>query len=130
MIKPSKIAVLIVDNDPNIRELIQLFLQMKNENISCAIASDPQQAVLKMSNQVFDIFLIDNIVAGRSGLDFALSLKKSIKYSKTPIILMSSALDQNDVMKAISGGIKDILIKPFSLRQFSDKIGVYLKKLN
>lgn len=92
------------------------------------MAEDSQQAVLKMSNQEFDIVLIDNQMPGRSGIDYALSLKKSIKFSRIPIILMSGALQQEDVLKAIEGGLKDILVKPFSLKQLSDKINACLKK--
>lgn len=122
MSKGSKINILIIDDDPKVRELLQVFFNLKSEEYICAIASDTQQAVLKMSNQVFDIFVIDNVMPGRNGIDFALTLRKSIKYSRTPIILMSGSLLQADVLKAIEGGVKDILVKPFSLTQLGDKI--------
>lgn len=128
MNKPPKISILVVDDDPKVRELIQIFFSLKSEEISCVMAIDAQQAVLKMSNQDFDIILIDNIMPGRTGIDYALSLRKSIKYARTPIILMSGALQQEDVLKAIEGGLKDILVKPFSLKQLSEKIAHVLKK--
>lgn len=128
MIKPPKISILVVDDDSKVRELIQAFFSMKSEEIICVMAADTQQAVLKMSNQEFDIVLIDNMMPGRTGIDYALSLRKSIKYARTPIILMSGALQQDDVLRAIEGGLKDILVKPFSLKQLSDKIAHCLKK--
>lgn len=128
MIKPPKIYILVVDDDSKVRELIQAFFSMKSEEIICVMAADTQQAVLKMSNQDFDIVLIDNMMPGRTGIDYALSLRKSIKYARTPIILMSGALQQDDVLRAIEGGIKDILVKPFSLKQLNDKIAHCLKK--
>lgn len=128
MIKPPKISILVVDDDSKVRELIQAFFSMKSEEIICVMAADTQQAVLKMSNQEFDIILIDNMMPGRTGIDYALSLRKSIKYARTPIILMSGALQQDDVLRAIEGGLKDILVKPFSLKQLSDKIAHCLKK--
>lgn len=128
MIKPPKISILVVDDDPKVRELIQVFFSMKSEEVFCVMASDTQQAVLKMSNQDFDLVLIDNVMPGRTGIDYALSLRKSIKHARTPIILMSGALQQDDVLRAIEGGIKDILVKPFSLKQLNDKISSCLKK--
>lgn len=128
MVKPPKIIILVVDDDPKVREMIQLFFSMKSEEVTCVMASDTQQAILKMSNQEFDIILIDNQMPGRSGLDYALTLKRSIKYGRTPLILMSGALLQDDVIRAMEGGIKDILVKPFSLKQLYEKIGVCLKK--
>lgn len=128
MIKPPKVSILVVDDDSKVRELIQAFFSMKSEEIICVMAADTQQAVLKMSNQEFDIILIDNMMPGRTGIDYALSLRKSIKYARTPIILMSGALQQDDVLRAIEGGLKDILVKPFSLKQLSEKIALCLKK--
>ncbi|RPJ74327.1 MAG: response regulator [Alphaproteobacteria bacterium] len=129
MNKAPKINILVIDDDPKVRELLQVFFNLKSEEFICAIAADTQQAVLKMSNQEFDIFIIDNIMPGRTGIDFALSLRKSIKYSRTPIILMSGSLQQVDVLKAMEGGIKDILVKPFSLTQLGDKITSCLERI-
>ncbi|MGZ3787760.1 MAG: response regulator [Bacteriovorax sp.] len=124
----KKIVILIVDDDPKVRELIQAFFSMKNDLVSCVMASDAQQAVLKMSNQEFDLVLVDNIMPGRTGMDFAVSLRKSIKYARIPIILMSGSFQQEDVVKAIDAGLKDILVKPFSLKQLNEKIAHVLKK--
>lgn len=126
----SKFTILVVDDDAKVRELIQAFFSMKSEEVTCVMATDTQQAVLKMSNQDFDIILIDNVMPGRTGIDYALTLKKSIKYGKTPIILMSGALSQDDVLRAIEGGLKDILVKPFSLKQLHEKIANCLKKIH
>jgi len=41
---------------------------------------------------------------------------------------MSGALQQDDVLKAIDAGIKDILVKPFSLKQLNEKVQRVLKK--
>lgn len=128
MTSKRKIIILVIDDDLKIRELIQAFFSLKSDEISCVLAIDVQQAILKMSNQDFDIVLIDNQMPGRTGLDYAAFLKKSIKYARLPIILMSGALEQEDVLKAIDGGLKDILVKPFTLRQLSDKIDYVLSK--
>lgn len=122
MTKSPKLTILVIDDDPKVRELIQAFFNMKNGEIVCVMAGDTQQAVLKMSNQEFDLILIDNIMPGRKGIDYALSLKKSFKYANTPIILMSGAFLKSDVLTAIEAGLRDILVKPFSLLQLSDKI--------
>lgn len=130
MSKDSKFAILVVDDDPKVRELIQNFFIMRSEEIICVMAEDAQQALLKLSNQEFDIVLIDNILGDRSGIDFGLSLRKSLKYASIPIIVMSGALKQNDVLRAMEGGLKDILVKPFSLKQLSDKINFCLRRGN
>lgn len=123
----KKIVILVVDDDLKVRELIQAFFNMKSDEVTCVMASDTQQAILKLSNQEFDVILIDNVMPGKHGIDFAVTLRNSIKYARTPIILMSGALQQDDVLKAIDGGLKDILVKPFSLKQLNDKISQCLR---
>lgn len=118
----KKLTILVVDDDPKVRELIQAYFSMKSEEINCVMAVDTQQAIMKLSNQDFDLVLVDNVMPGKHGIDFAVSLRKSLKYGKLPIILMSGALQQDDVLKAIDGGLKDILVKPFSLKQLNEKI--------
>lgn len=124
----SKLTILVVDDDPKVRELILAYFSMRSEEVNCVMAADTQQAIMKLSNQEFDIVLVDNVMPGKLGIDFAVTLKKSIKYGKLPIILMSGALQQDDVLKAIDAGIRDILVKPFSLKQLNEKIQRVLKK--
>lgn len=124
----KKFAVLVVDDDPKIRELIQAYFSVRNEEVNCIVASDVQQAGLKLSNQEFDLIIIDNIMPIKLGIDYALFLRRSIKYSQLPIVLMSGALQQVDVLKAVEGGIKDVLVKPFTLRQLSEKIAPYVAR--
>lgn len=126
----KKLTILVVDDDHKVRELIQAYFSMRNEDVNCVMAADTQQAIMKLSNQDFDIVLIDNVMPGKLGIDFAVTLKKSIKYSKLPIILMSGALQQDDVLKAMDAGIRDILVKPFSLKQLNEKIVRVLKKIS
>ncbi|MBY0415381.1 MAG: response regulator [Bdellovibrionales bacterium] len=123
-----KFAILVVDDDPKIRELVQAYFLVKNEDVTCAVASDVQQAILKLSNQEFDMIVIDNIMPIKNGIDFAIHLKRSAKYSKMAIVLMSGALQQSDVLKAVEAGIKDVLVKPFSLKQLGEKISPYFIK--
>lgn len=121
-----KFAILVVDDDPKIRELIQAYFSVRNEEISCVVAADVQQAGMKLSNQSFDLIIIDNILPIKLGIDYALFLRRSIKYAQLPIILMSGALQQEDVLKAVEGGIKDVLVKPFTLKQLSEKIAPHV----
>lgn len=129
MINSYKYAILVVDDDPKLLELIQTFYMTKSDVICCVVAESVTQAILKMSNQDFDLLLIDNIMPSRTGIDYAIMLRKSLKFANLPIILMSGALEQDDVLKAIDGKVKDILVKPFSLKQLSEKVNESLRKI-
>jgi DNA-binding response OmpR family regulator len=125
----KKITILVVDDDQKIREMIQAFFALRSDEFNIVVAADVQQAFLKLSNQDFDMFLIDNVMPVKNGIDFAIHLKKSIKYSKTPIILMSGALQQDDVVKAMQFGLREIIVKPFTLKNLIDRINPIAKKI-
>lgn len=126
MIKNKNFKILIIDDDPQIIELLQSFIAMYEEDIQCVTAGEAQTATLKLSNQVFDLIIIDFKMPGRSGLDLIGHLKKSNKYAKIPIILMSGALMQHDALSAIESGVRDILVKPFTMKQLFEKISLYI----
>lgn len=124
----NKFDVLIVDDDPQIVDLVLMFLHMNYQGrINCVSASDVQMALLKISNQDFDLIILDLKMPGRSGIELVSHLRKSLKYGKIPVILMSGALTQNDAIKAIEFGIRDILVKPFSMKQLIEKIKLHLE---
>lgn len=128
MIKKRKFAILVVDDDQKIRDLIQAYFSTRNDDVVCVVAADVQQASLKLSNQEFDVMVIDNIMPRKMGIDYAILIKRSLKYQKMGIIVMSGALAQEDVLKAVEGGIKEVLVKPFSLKQFAEKISPHIQK--
>ena len=86
MITKDHFTILIVDDDPQIVEVIQSFLTMHPLTIDCVSAGDTQTASLKISNQDFDLIIIDFRLPGRSGIELVSHLKKSYKFSKIPII--------------------------------------------
>jgi len=124
-----KRSILVIDDDPKVREMIYTFFTLKYKDVICVMAADSQQAILKMTNQDFDIVLVDNLMPGKNGIDFAINLKNSLKYAEVEIILMSGSFQQVDVLKAMSAGIKDIIVKPFSLIQLSEKVSKSLAKI-
>ena len=128
MIKKRKFSILVIDDDIKITDMIQNYFSLINADINCVVASDVQQAGLKLGNQEFDLVIIDNIMPIKMGIEYAIFLKRSFKYSKLSIIIMSGALRQGDVLKVVEAGIKDVLVKPFTLKQFGEKIAPYLRK--
>ena len=128
--KKRKFSILVIDDDVRITDMIQSYFVLINADINCVVASDVSQAGLKLSNQEFDLVVIDNIMPRKMGIDYALFLKRSFKYSKLSIMLMSGSFQQQDILRAIEGGIKDVLVKPFTLKQFGQKLSPYIRKFN
>lgn len=116
------INVLVVDNEKKIGELIKFFLQSSFRFNSVIIAPNALQASQKCLNQQFDLMIIDHIMPGKQGLDYIEGLRNSLKFQKTKIILVSGFLKQEDVLKAINLGVKNILVKPFTKKQLVEQV--------
>ncbi|MFW5871732.1 MAG: response regulator [bacterium] len=120
--KTKKFDVLVVDNEPRICELIQFFFSLSKKINRVVTANSTLQALQKMSNQSFDIIIVDQVMPGKSGLELAEHVKKIPKYHNVKILLISGCLQKEDVIKALNLGIKHVLVKPFTHQQLFEKM--------
>ena len=66
--------------------------------------------------------IIDHVMPGKLGLEYIEMLKTSLRFQKTKIILISGYLEQEDVLKAINLGVKNIIVKPFNRQQIISQV--------
>ncbi len=118
----KNLNVLIIDDEEKICELIKVFLNTMGPFNSIVVANNTVQGVQKFQNQRFDLLILDHVLPGKLGIDFAESLKKSVKFHNMKILLISVYLQQEDVLKSIDLGVKHILEKPFTRQQLTQKV--------
>lgn len=121
--------VLIVEDEEKIGELIKIFLESQFKFNSIVMANSALVAAQKCQNQHFDIIIIDHVMPGRAGLEFIEKVKDSPRFQNTKFIVISGYLEQNDVLKAINIGIKNIVVKPFSRKQLIEHMEEALRAL-
>lgn len=114
MIETSSWNILIVDDEPAFCEMISDVLEFSGRFRSIIIAHNAFEAKQKMQNQHFDLLLIDNNMPNQTGLDFIRILKFKTFRKPPKIILLSGALQKDDLVAALTLNIKNILVKPFS----------------
>ncbi len=119
---PKIFHILVVDDDPKICDLFSVFTKVGTDNVKCVTANDAFQATLKMENQVFDLIFVDKQMPGKSGIEFITQLRKTIKHSRQNIVLMSGNTERADVLAAVELKVSEILVKPFTFAQFTDKL--------
>lgn len=118
--------ILIVDDEEKICELIKVFLGTMGHFNSIVVANNTLQALQKFQNQRFDLLILDHVLPGKMGIEFAESLRKSVKFHNLKILLISGFLQQEDVLRSVDLGIKDILVKPFTRQQLVGKVSEML----
>ena len=75
-----------------------------------------------LNEQRFDIFLIDWMLPGMSGLDLTKQIRQLERYKRTPILMISGKSEKSDVVTAIGLGIDNYIAKPFTAVQLRDRI--------
>lgn len=119
--------ILIVDDEEKICELLKVFLGTMGQFNSIVVANNTVQAMQKFQNQRFDLVILDHVLPGKLGIEFAESLRKSVKFHNLKILLISGFLQQEDVLRSVDLGIKHILVKPFTRQQLISKVSLLLE---
>ena len=104
--------VLVVDDDQRIRELVAQYLT--KEGLRVTIAADVAAARAAMRGLSFDIAVLDVMMPGVTGLEFARELKAA---SDLPICMLTALDGPNDRIAGLETGADDYLPKPFEPRE-------------
>ncbi len=104
--------VLVVDDDQRIRDLLSRYLADNGFRVSSA--GNAAQAQKAMNGLAFDVIVLDVMMPGQSGFDFATELRKT---SKVPILMLTALSESEQRIKGLEIGVNDYLAKPFEPRE-------------
>ena len=105
--------VLIVDDDPDILEVVEHFLLQ--ENITCKTVSNGRNAIKMVeSDAIPQLLLLDIMMPGLSGYEVCRTLRRTFSASELPIIMLTGRRTVEDLLDAYQSGANDYISKPFS----------------
>lgn len=120
---PDKPHILVVDDDTRLRELLKSFLSRNGFRISTA--RDAAEARQHLDALDFDLIVLDVMMPGQTGLDFAAALRKS---DDVPILMLTAMADPKDRIAGLEKGVDDYLGKPFEPRELLLRIQSVLRR--
>lgn len=115
--------LLIVDDDRRIRDLLSRFLTGEGYRVTTADTAADARAKLKSLS--FDLLILDVMMPGESGFDFAKALRGT---STVPILMLTARDAAESRIKGLEMGADDYLSKPFEPRELSLRIANILKR--
>lgn len=116
--------VLVVDDDNRLRDLLGQYL---GENGFLVVtASNAADARAKMKTLAFDILVLDLMMPGESGLDFAEDLRRS---SQVPILMLTAMGEPENRIEGFERGADDYLVKPFEPKELLLRLHSILRRL-
>ncbi len=119
------INVLIVDDEPNIVEVLKEYAQHNGMNVETAF--DGLEACEKVENKNYDCIIMDIMMPKLNGYE-AVKAIKEIK--NIPVIMLSAKGEEYDKLKGFELGIDDYIVKPFSPKEVMARIKALMKRTN
>lgn len=121
--KTKTTRILIVDDEPDIREILQFNLENEGYIIDMA---DSAEAAAKILTDEHHLILLDVMMGGISGFRYAESLRKG--GNAVPIIFLTAKDTENDMLTGFSIGGDDYISKPFSIKEVIARVKTVLKR--
>jgi two-component system phosphate regulon response regulator OmpR len=116
--------LLIVDDDRRIRDLLSRFLSGEGYRVTTAETAADARAKLKSLS--FDLLILDVMMPGESGFDFAKSMRAAA--NDVPILMLTARDAAESRIKGLEIGADDYMSKPFEPRELSLRIANILKR--
>lgn len=116
--------ILIVDDEPRIRELIHEHLQYSG--YICEEAGDGSAALAQLSGGGFDLVILDLMMPFMDGMTCLREMRT--RKIMTPVIMLTARSEEYDKLAGLEGGADDYVVKPFSPRELVARVKAVLAR--
>jgi len=119
-------TILVVEDEPSIQELIAASLQHSGHRV--LRADSAEEATRRVNETLPDVVLLDWMLPGISGIQFARRLRSEERTRDLPIIMLTARGEELDKVAGLEAGADDYLTKPFSPRELLARIKAVLRR--
>ncbi|MCH7907423.1 MAG: response regulator transcription factor [Chloroflexi bacterium] len=116
---------LIIDDDPDIQEVVALCLEVRWPDIEVETASDGRSGLDAVKRSEPDIVILDLGLPDLDGLTVCEEIRED---SNVPVLILSVRDREVDVVRGLNAGADDYVTKPFSQMQFLARVGALLRR--
>ena len=118
--------VLVVEDDPNIRDLVLLHLGL--EGFSTAAAPDGNEGLRLAKAEPFDLIILDLMLPGLDGVTVCRAIRRDSTNRDVPVLMLTARRDESDKVLGLESGADDYLTKPFGVREFVARVRALLRR--
>ncbi|MCM8786827.1 MAG: response regulator [Candidatus Omnitrophica bacterium] len=122
-----KLKILIVDDDPDILELLDTTLK---EEFSVIKASLGNEALEKVKKETPDLVVLDYMLPDITGIKICEVLRKDPLFMHLPILMLTGKGEINDKVEGLEAGADDYMVKPFSPQELIARIRMLIRRSN
>jgi len=118
--------ILIVEDEPSIAELISVNLTHAGYAVSRALQAD--EALQLLRNSKPDLVILDWMMPGKSGVQFARELRSNPSTQAIPILMLTAKGEEADKVLGLDAGADDYVTKPFSPKELVARVKALLRR--
>ena len=118
-----KTKIMVVDDDPNIRELVRLYLEKEGFEVTCAERGDEAVKLFRASPP--NLMLLDVMLPGMDGWQVCREVRK---ISNIPIIMLTAKDETFDKVLGLELGADDYIVKPFDMKELVARIKAVIRR--
>jgi len=119
-------TILVVEDEPAIQELISYNLELAGHQT--LRAENAEQALEMVRSALPDLVVLDWMLPGMSGIEFARRLRADKRTRLVPLIMLTARADEQDKLAGLETGADDYLTKPFSPRELNARVKAVLRR--
>ena len=119
-------SILVVEDEPAIQELISYNLELAGHQVRRADSAEGAMAMVRAA--LPDMVVLDWMLPGMSGIDFARWLRADKRTQAVPLIMLTARADEQDKLSGLETGADDYLTKPFSPRELVARVKAVLRR--
>jgi len=118
--------VLVVEDEPNIRELVCLHLGL--EGYACDGLGDGREALKRAESDRYDLLVLDVMIPGVDGLALCRAVRNGRTNHDVPILMLTARREESDKVVGLESGADDYLTKPFGVRELVARARALLRR--
>jgi two-component system alkaline phosphatase synthesis response regulator PhoP len=124
MKEPARKSILLVEDEENLHDALRLNLELENYQVTSAY--DGNEALKAISDEYFDLVILDVMLPGIDGINVAESIR--IRQNPVPILILSARNTSADRVLGLKKGADDYLNKPFNLEELLLRVHKLIEK--
>ncbi|BDT77418.1 MULTISPECIES: phosphate regulon transcriptional regulator PhoB [Polynucleobacter] len=118
--------ILIVEDEPSIAELIAINLSHAGYEVEKAMQTELALAMMK--DQLPSLIILDWMMPGKSGVQFAKELRANDRTKSLPILMLTAKSEESDKVLGLDSGADDYVTKPFSPKELVARVRAILRR--
>ena len=120
--------ILVVEDETAISDMIGFTIERAGYSWSAAI--DTREAATCIAERLPDLILLDWMLPGISGIDYAKRLRKEDLTQDIPIIMLTARGEESDKLRGFDAGVDDYISKPFSPKELVARIKAVMRRVS